>query len=41
MLQGYRCITFADDGTKIDIVYPSYYMKGKGAPSPASCCDII
>lgn len=26
--KGYRCLTFADDGTKIDIVYPSYHMHG-------------
>ena len=28
-LQGYRCLTFADDGTNIDIVYPSYHMRGE------------
>jgi len=32
ILQGYRCITFKDDGTKIDIVYPSYYMRGADLP---------
>ncbi len=26
--KGYRAIDFRDDGTRIEIVYPSYYMRG-------------